>query len=455
MKKTKKREIDKFIIVLSLLVVFFSSILFLSIPVLFDYKSKENQIEKNFYSEFKINLKILDDISYKLLPAPHLLIERANLNLNNGKEKSSTVETKNLKIFVSLKDLIINSDIKIRKLEIQNTNFYYKINDIINFRNHIYYKINKPIVIKKSKFFYLEKDENAIIISPINKLYYSINLKGNYKELKIKGNIFDINYNSLWRRYYDNPKNSQTVIKLKKPNLTMKNIFKFENKSKFSGNSEINFLDETININYFVNEDIININSPNNNQKINISSSIELNPFYFNTEIKLIEKNLNFIIDEFLQLIINFKPEFLGNINGILTIVLENLDNKIFSNGKVKFYINENNIELSECSIEIQNIGIIKSQPKYRENKGDIILSTNNILEIQDKNEFSKKFNIKYKKIKNINKIFFDLEKNIDTGVVSISNIQINEANNKKNSDEIYIINNFIELKSLLKKVIL
>ena len=38
--------------------------------------------------------------------------------------------------------------------------------------------------------FLVDKNKNTILISPINKIKYSINNRSNYKELKIKGNIF-------------------------------------------------------------------------------------------------------------------------------------------------------------------------------------------------------------------------------------------------------------------------
>ena len=62
-----------------LIVLFFSIGIYLSIPVLFNYKSIENIIETKFYSDFDINLKINGDIKYQLLPKPHLLISNSSL----------------------------------------------------------------------------------------------------------------------------------------------------------------------------------------------------------------------------------------------------------------------------------------------------------------------------------------------------------------------------------------
>ena len=58
----KRKKIDSSKIILSSIIVFFTVILFLSLPILFKYNNLQNIIEKKFYLEFKINLKILGDI---------------------------------------------------------------------------------------------------------------------------------------------------------------------------------------------------------------------------------------------------------------------------------------------------------------------------------------------------------------------------------------------------------
>ena len=240
MRKRKKKNSSKFI--LPSIIVFFTIILFLSLPFLLKFKSIQNIIEKKVSSEFKINLKNLDDISFKIFPRPHYLVKKANLDLNIKDDKSSIIETNNLKIFISAKNIYSKKNINIEGIEIGNANIYFKIKDILDFRNHLYYKINKPIYIKNSKFFLQDIKNKTILISPIRKMSYFINNKNNSKELKIKGNIFDVNYYSSWKRYYDEPKKTSNEISLKNPNLFIKNFFLFEDESHFRGESSINFL---------------------------------------------------------------------------------------------------------------------------------------------------------------------------------------------------------------------
>ncbi len=452
----KRKKIDSSKIILSSIIVFFTVILFLSLPILFKYNNLQNIIEKKFYTEFKINLKILGDISFKIFPRPHYLVNKANLDLNIEDDKSSIIETKNLKIFIPTNKIYSKTEINIEGFEIHNTNIYFNIKDILDFRNHLYYKINKPIYIKKSNFFLLDKNKKTILISPIRKIKYLINNKNNSKELKIKGNIFDVDYYSFWKRDYDNPNKTLNEIRLKNPNLFIKNFFSFKGKLFFKGKSSINFLNEDIIINYLMKDSKIYIDSPNQNssQKIKLNSKIELDPFFFDAKINIDHKDTNFLIDNLLSIILNSKEEYLGNMNGNLTLVVNNLKNSIINNGNINLSIKEKVIKLEKSLFEIKGIGKIRSDFRYYENKGDLIFASENILEITNKKEFSRKFQVNSKSVKNINKIYFDLEKNIDNGEISISNIYLNKIETENFSEEYYIIKNIQILKALVRNIL-
>jgi len=453
MSKRKKIELKR--IVLPSIIIFFTAILFLSLPVLLNYNSIQNVIEKKVSSEFKINLKILDDISLKIFPRPHYLVKKANLDLDLENEKSSIIKTKNLKIYIPLRKIYSKSNINIEEIEIEKANVYFQLNDVLDFKNHLYYKINKPIYIKKSKFFLLDKNNKTILISPIKKISYFINKKNNSKELKIQGNIFDVDYNSHWTRSYNNPKNSLMEIKSKNPNLFIKNIFSFEDNSNFSGKSSISFLKEDIIINYLKKDGKIFIQSPNENknQKIKFNSKVELEPFFIDAKVNFNNKDINFLIDKLLYFILN-SEEYLGNINGKLNLVLNNIKNPLINNGQINISIKEKTIEIENSIFEIENIGKIKSNFRFYENEGNLIFSSENVLEINNKKEFSKKFQVSSKNIKGINKIYFDLEKNIDNGEVSIYNIYLNKIDTENFSEIIYSIKNIHILRALIRNIL-
>ena len=103
---------------------------------------------------------------------------------------------------------------------------------------------------------------------------------------------------------------------------------------------------------------------------------------------------------------------------------------------------------------EIANIGKLKSNFRYYENKGDIIFASENIFEISNKKEFSRKFQLNSKKINDINKIYFDLEKNIDSKEFFISNIHLNKIDEKKFTEDFYKIKNIHIFRALIRNIL-
>ena len=452
----KRKKIDSSTITLSSIIVVFTIIVFLSLPVLFNYKSLQSEIETKFNKDFKINLKILDDISFRVFPRPHLLIKKANLDLNVEDEKSVVLETEDLRLYIPSNKIYSKKDIIITDLEFGDLNLNLKLNDINDIRNHLYYKINKPINISNLKLFLLDNKNDVILISPLKKLSYQINEKNKSKELKLKGSIFDIEFNSIWKRSYKKPKSTSNEITLTNPDIYIKNIFLFKNKNNFNGSSSIDFLNENVSFNYKYENQKISINSPNekNNQQIRFNSNIELNPFYFDGEIIFDQKKLSFISDTIIYYILNTDKELLENLNGRLDINFKKLDNILLDNGKITFSINEGKIKVLNSYLEIEGLGIINTSFNYFIKEDELFLKTTNILNINNKKQFAKKFQLNQKKIENINQIYFDFERNIDNGEMHISNIFVNSKNNQNLLEEVLEVKNIQVLKSIMRELL-
>ncbi|MFL2886891.1 MAG: hypothetical protein ACJZ4H_02660 [Candidatus Pelagibacter sp.] len=155
-----------------------------------------------------------------------------------------------------------------------------------------------------------------------------------------------------------------------------------------------------------------------------------------------------------LNIILNSKKEYLGNIDGNLSIVINNLKNSLINSGNIDLSIKEKEIKLENSIFEIKNIGNVRSEFKYYVNEGDLIFASKNVFEIINKKEFSRKFQLSPKKLNNLNKIYFNLEKNIDNGEISISNIHLNNLDEANFSEEYYIINNIQLLKALIRNIL-
>ncbi|MBD1153989.1 hypothetical protein IDG52_02165 [Pelagibacterales bacterium SAG-MED23] len=439
-----------------LITLFFSFGIYLSLPVLFNYKSIENIIESKFYSDFNINLNINGDIKYQLLPKPHLLINDSSLSINVNNNQDLLVDIKKLKVFLYLNGLYPKSKINFEKFEIKNTNFIVKKKEYSTLRNYFHNSESKPFYIKKSKIFIVDERDETLIISPIEKINFMTSKQDNFKKLNIKGNLFDLNFKSLWKKKYNSEMNSQIEIDFKEPNILIKNQLNYNDSSNFKGSTSLNFLNQNIKIDYQLKNNKISLKSPENNNDIKIDTIIELTPFYLNSNITLNKQSLNFLIDELVISILNLKSELLGNLNGNIKFHFTNIEHELIRNGKISFNISQKTINLGEVLFNIDDIGQVKSEIKYNKEKGDLIFNSSNSFLIKNKKEFAKKFQVKLNKVKDLNVIHFNLEKNINTGLISIFDIKIMKIGSKeKNNGEIrYNIKNSQELKSLVKKII-
>ena len=438
-----------------LIVLLFSIGIYLSIPVLFNYKSIENIIETKFYSDFDINLKINGDIKYQLLPKPHLLISDSSLSIIENNNQNMLLDTKNLKVFLLSNSLYPKSKISFEKFEIQNTNFLLRLKEYNILRNYFHNSKSKPFYIKKSKVFVIDENDETLIISPIEKINFTTSKQDDLKKLNIKGNLFDLNFKSLWKKKYVYQKNSQIEIDFNEPNILIKNQLNYNNNSNFNGLTSINFLNQKIEIDYNVKNNQITLKSDNNNN-IQIDTKIELSPFNLNSFITLNKQNLNFLVDELIFSILNLNSNLIGNLNGDIKFLFTNIEHELIRNGNINLNISQKTINVSEVLFNVGKIGPIKTDIKYIEENGDIIFQSTNSLFIKNKKEFAKKFQLKLDKIKDINVIHFKIEKNISSGLISISDIKINQIVDdvKNNVKSRYNVRNSQELKSLVKNII-
>jgi hypothetical protein len=87
---------------------------------------------------------------------------------------------------------------------------------------------------------------------------------------------------------------------------------------------------------------------------------------------------------------------------------------------------------------------------------GEIIFHSLNVIKIQNNKNFGKRFQLTKNKVKDLNKIYFKIKKNINTGLISILDIKINNIYNVYKNDEklLFSAKNSQELQSLVKRVI-
>ena len=454
MNKIKQNKIN-FTLILTTLAIIFSSLTVLSLPVLFNYESKVTKIENNFYKNFKIFINTSGKITYKPFPKPHLLVENASLDLSQLSENKQLINTSNLKIYISLRDIYLRSFRNLISTEISNTNLEFNISDIKDIRKHLYKKINKPIYLINCRIFIKNKNNEVTLISPIKKIAYSINNKKKIKNLNIDGAIFGLSFKSEWKRDYNIPQSSFHKVNIFNPNIELKNIFKFKNGNNFIGTTQISYAQDKLEYEIQFNKNKINILSPKDkNINFNLNSEIQLKPFYFDGRLLIKNRKVEKIIDNLLSNLLSNDKNYLGNFNGKLKISFKELKNKLIKSGTMNFSINEKQIYLNKAEFELDKIGNITSDISFVENDGQIKFVSSNQLNIKNHIEFAKIFQVSTKKVKKIERIFFDLEKDIGETDFTINNIKINNMENKINLNEEFIIKNIQNLRSNIRNVI-
>ncbi len=455
MNKIKQNKIT-FFLILSVIVITFSSLTILSLPVLFNYESKVAKIEKNFYQNFKLYLKSSGSISYKPFPKPHLLVENASLNLSKSTNDDSLFKTSNLKIYISLRDVYLRSFKNLISTEISDTNLNMTFNDLNNIRKHLYEKVNKPILFNNCKIFIRNKNKDVILISPLKKINYRINSKSKVKNFYIEGKVFGFNFKSDWKRFYEKPKNSFHIINFVYPSIEIKNFYKFENKKNFTGTTEIEYAKDKLQYELNFKDNKLKIRSPESkNINFNIDANILLNPFNFDAKLKVNNKKVENIIDNLILNLLSYDENYLGNINGDLIIEFNNLNNKLIKNGIIQLNISEKKIFLRKVNFELDKIGEINSNISFVTDQGQTKFFSKNHLIVNNHIEFAKAFQIGSKNTKKIKNMYFNLEKSIGETDFIISDIRVNNPEKKNNkSDKFYLVKNIQNLRSLIRNFI-
>ena len=455
MNKIRENKV-KFSLILISLGVLFSSLTILSLPALFNFNNKALLIEKNFYKNFKLYLNTSGNISYKPFPKPHLLVENSKINLSKTYENDGLLNIKNLKIYISLKDIYLRTLKNFSAMEISDSNIELKVSEIIKLREHLYKKVNNKIIINNSKFFLRNKNNEVILISPINKITNKIDNKNRVKNLLIEGKIFGLNFKSDWKRNYNNPNTSLHTINFFNPNIEIKNNYKFENSEKYKILTSISIFQDRLEYSLYNDNGVINLFSPPDKKNINfkIKSIINLNPFYFNGSLLIKNKKIEHIIDNILVNLFLYNKDLLGNLNGNFLLKFQNINNKLLKNGEINLSINEQKINFKKINFELDKIGDLISQIDIIESEGSVKFYSKNQLNIKNHIEFAKRFQVSSKKVKKIQQINFNIEREIGKSDFILKNVKVNNINEKNKFNEIFFVKNIQNLRAHIRKIV-
>ncbi len=452
------QKVKIFHVILVISVIFVSFTLYLSLPSLFDYKKLQLKIEKQIESDTKIKLANISDIKYRFFPSPHLIIKQCEMYFVNANGKKIS-DLKNIKIFISVGKLYDSRKIHIKKISITNANLNFNFESLNFFLNQLQSFYNKPIFIKKSKFFFANQKQEISLISSIYNFSLLYNEKSKQKKLKMKGNLFDTNFDFKWIKDFNRKNVSDFSLKFKKPNLTIENNLSTKDNLDKQGNMKINFLSNNLNIRYLYNDNKISFKTLKNKlDPFEVDGNIELDPFTFKIETVIKKQKINYIIKNILFHYFNYKNKIHPNINGDMEIKLDEINNAFLNSGKVKLNFSNSKILIDNNIFSIRDIGsmLIKNSLFYEEN-GKIFFVSQVEMDIYNQKQFYRRFSIPIKDRINLKKIYAVVEKDIDSDSYALSNISYNKDNdfyfNLENislSDKIYF-DNFQKFRNIIK----
>ena len=447
------RKFNSFEAIIIVFSIFFSIIIILSAPALFNYKKLQSKIENQIESNYKFKINKINGIKYRFFPSPHLLIENSKLYLF----KDEISELKNTKVYISLFRLYNFKDIKIKKIFIEKANFNLNKSSFKSFLNHLNNETIKKLIIKKSKIFYKDENNNEVIlISNLNQLNYFIN-KNNQKKLNIKGNVFDTKFNFLWTKVLSNNNQSEFELKFRDPTILIQNKIT-KDKTENNGTVKIKFIDNKINLNYSYNQDAIKFNSIDKNyNKYSTEGNLALKPFFFNISTRIDNHNLDVLIKNILFNYFNYRNNVHKNINGNLNLKFSNIQNAYLNEGYLNLVFENEKILIKNNNLNVRKIGSIKMlRSMFYEEKGNLSFITELQIIIENREEFYRRFSTPIKNRIDLENIFLILEQDLDNNKFTISNISFNKKNDFSfNIKELNLVekipfDNFQKLRNLI-----
>ncbi len=264
-----------------LLIFLVSIVLFLSIPILFDYDKKTPILKEYLLKEYNLKIKDFKSIDYNILPTPNLSLNKLKIEI---KDTSINFKSNKLTIFLKPSKIYNFKKFEARKVEL-NAN-YIPVNIEKTKELYFFFKKLKNKISFKNLNLNFKKENNQIF--SFEKVNFS---NHGYKKNKVEGLIFG-------RGFKVDFKNKNIFFEVLKTGIAANIKLNRMTSNKLEGESKINLLDNFFASNFELTEKkLIMTNSRfrNKNLSLIINSKILYSPFLVtDTSIKIdkIEKKI-------------------------------------------------------------------------------------------------------------------------------------------------------------------
>lgn len=225
-----------------LLIIFLISIvLFLTIPIFFNYEKKAEIIKIHLYENYDFKIKNYKKIKYNLFPLPNLEVSDAKISVKSSLEN---LNVKKLKIYLNFLNIYNYENFNSNKIFLKDSNIKFQIKDFFDQIQRLLYKKNKlyfddlNIDIKEGKNHVIKLDNmkfanygynENLLTGKIFEKNFAVDLDDNYKKLNFKLINSGINVEI---KFDENQKENLKLGKFKAKilNTNFKSDFELDNK---------------------------------------------------------------------------------------------------------------------------------------------------------------------------------------------------------------------------------
>ncbi len=464
----KKFKINFLLFFVSLILFYY--LIYLSFPGILHNKSDQNYLTKLLKDQYDLEFSLTPEISYSILPKPHFQINDVVVFNNKDNFQKEVAQIKKLKIYLIQKNFFKKRQLKIKSVELFETNFFINksdINFIKNFLNKGFK--SRPIIIKRANLFYQDMEKGTISLLNLKKVNMYFNDKTKNDLLISYGEIFNVPFNITWKK--DQSMFDQiTNLKFNKINLNITNSTKIKDDKKIS-KLQIYLNRSRYIINYDMENKKINFNSNNSfigNDKFTFSGRIFLDPFNFDITSSLDSLSLKkiFVNNYFIKEILSKEYILNDNFNGKFNLNINKLEkDPLFDTLQLNANFKGQTLEFSNSIFSNKKIAnLIVNKGIIYEEGNNLIFKGNIDFVINDINKLYKKFVVLKKNRNNFRKINFEILVNLtnnDLKILKITNDSFKDREFEEIDELIYEFNsggikisNWIEFKIFANKII-
>jgi hypothetical protein len=442
-----------FLFTVLLVILFFS---YLSLPNIFNKNQISVELKKDLLNKLNLEFNFKKELNYKFFPRPHFTINESSVIFN----ENEISKIKELKIYVSLKNLFSIKNTKIQNVTIKEANFNLNKNNyglFIKLLESDFGDIKFEIL--DSNIFYRNLENDVLFINHIESAKYIYDPKQFKNILYTKNNVFNLPYSmELFNDEVEKKLNS--IINLESFSLQLENQISYGEELK-SGFLEFNKLNSKGIAEYKSGKNYFEFKLFDKAQKSKFSYNGKLNfrPFhsYLEGSVNSIDFSYLFSANAIIKQLL--KTEILNNKN--IDFKLNIFANKIknfeyFTNIFVNSRVHEGLIDLDKTRFSWKNhVNFSLSDSLMYIKNGKLVLDAKSEIDLINLDEIYK-FLVTPKNLrKKINKMNINFTYLFDEKTLNINDIKIDgieDENLLKNLNKIYLKENSLQNKIYLKK---